>query len=93
MWAWLHRPRTVKFWLLAGGAVVAIYFEVSEIWNVVDWWGVNTKICPGEPNCEELRPPISRGVPAFALIAVLFVLAAVLVWRAARAYPKEPREP
>ena len=86
MWVWLRRPRSVKFWFLAGGAVIAIYLEVNEIWNVVDWWGVNTKACSGEPMCVALRPPFSRSVLAFALIAVLFGLAAVLVWRASRAY-------
>ena len=77
VWAWLNRPRTVKFWLLAGAAVLAVLLEISAILTAVERW-----------------PPPNSGVEAVALAYMvgLFALAAVLVWRAARAYPADPRE-
>jgi membrane protein implicated in regulation of membrane protease activity len=90
VWAWLNRPRTVKFWLFAGGAVVVVILLIAEIRAVVVWWGVQARSCG--PNCEVLAAPLSNGFPALAYMVVLFVLAAVLVWRTARAYPKDPRE-
>jgi membrane protein implicated in regulation of membrane protease activity len=85
---WLHRPRTVKFWLLLGAAAFVALFAVNQVYEYIHWWG-GSRVC--SDRC--FPPPWSQGVLAFAVIVVLFALAAVLVWRAARAYRADPREP
>ena len=90
VWNWLNRPRSVKFWLLAGGAVVAVLLEVGAIRAAVEWWGVSYRTCG--PGCVESGPPLSSGILALAYMVGLFTLAAVLVWLAARAYLADPRE-
>ena len=80
----------MKFWLLSGAAVVVGLLLISEIWEVVDWWGVHTRSCGA--GCVALSSPWSHGVPAFAYTAVLVSLAVVLVWRAARAYRDDPAD-
>ncbi len=84
MWAWLNTPRRLKFWLLAGAAVVAVLLEIAEIRAAVEWWGVPFRAC-GQ-GCVEDGPPLSSGVPALAYMAGLFAVAALCVWRAAQAY-------
>jgi hypothetical protein len=84
VWGWLNQPRTVKFWLLAGAALVVVLAEIGEIRAALEWWGVQARSCGA--GCVALAPPLSSGVPALALIVGLFALAAVLVWLAARAY-------
>ena len=84
VWDWLNRRRTVKFWLLAGAAVVVVLLEVGAVRAAVEWWGVPQRACG--PGCVEYGPPLSSGVPALAYMVGLFALATVLVWLAARAY-------
>jgi hypothetical protein len=46
VWDWFHRPRTGKFWLLAGAAGVAVLAGIRLVVNVVEWWGGKVKACP-----------------------------------------------
>lgn len=84
MWGWLNRPRSLRFWFLAGAAVVAVLLEVGAVRAAVGWWGVPDWTC-GQ-GCLEVAPPLGSGVLALVYMVVLFALAAVLVWLAARAY-------
>jgi hypothetical protein len=81
VWAWLNRPRTVKFWLLAAAAVLAVPFDVGAISTTVRLWGS--------------RPWGSQPKDYIALAAsvVLSAIVAVLGWLAAGAYRADPREP
>jgi len=79
------RVGLVRFWVFTAAAVLAVLVGINAVVNTVEWWGVYTKACPGEPNCAELTPPMSHGVLAFAFIVVLFALGAIFVYLAIRA--------
>ena len=75
----------VRFWVFTAAAVLTVLVGINAVVNTVEWWGVYTKACPGEPNCAAGPPPLSHGVPALAFIAVLFALGAISVYLAIRA--------
>lgn len=81
VWAWLNRPRTLKFWLLAAAAVLAAPFDVGAIRTTVRLWS-------SQPWGSQ-----SKDYIALAASVVLSAIVAVLVWLAARAYRDDPREP
>jgi hypothetical protein len=91
VWNWLNRPRTVKFWLLVGAAVVAVGFGIGQVRTAVDFWGGDSRSCG--PGCVELAGPLGGGVLSLAVGVGLLALGAVLVWLAARVYRADPREP
>jgi hypothetical protein len=86
---WLNRPRTVKFWLLAGAALVVVLLGIGQVRTAVDFWGSDSRSCG--PNCVEVAPPLGGGVLSLVVGVGLLALGAVLVWLAARAYRVGPR--
>ena len=75
----------MRFWVFIGAAAAAVLLGINGVVGAVEWWGGDTKACPGEANCVEMAPPFTRGVPAVAYIGGLFVLGAVFVYLAIRA--------
>jgi hypothetical protein len=89
VWDRLNRPRSVKFWLLALAAVLAVGFEIGQIRTAVDFWGSSSRSCG--PGCGEMAGPLGGGVLSLAVGVGLLALGAVLVWLAARAYREDPQ--
>jgi hypothetical protein len=75
----------VRFWVFLGAAVLAVLLGINAVVTAVEWWGDPINACPGQPNCGQLSPPLSSGVPALAYIVGLFALGAIFVYLAIRA--------
>jgi hypothetical protein len=73
----------VKFWLLLGAAGLALLEGINAVYQYVDWWGTPARA--DGPNGGVIANPWSQGVPGLAYIVFWLTLAAVLIWRAARA--------
>ena len=72
-----------RFWAFIGAAVLVVLLLISEVWEVVHWWGVPWRACG--INCVTSPSPWSQGVPALAYMLVLFALGAIFVYLAIRA--------